>query len=146
MECFLFNFKCEGNVAGNHYVFSLWCLIGPQVFLWLFFFCTHCVRRTYILASCLWRSNFIFLFFFTFTVIWNQWGKKQTNQKERNHSLEKESRFFLCVTHSVIVMMSIYISSSALVLLHNHSSVTMVGCTRRAQLRQSKRPGLRWQV
>lgn len=44
---------------------------------------------------------------------------------------KKKSRYFLCVTHTQgMVMMSIYISSSPHLLLHNHTSVTMVGSTR----------------
>lgn len=44
---------------------------------------------------------------------------------------KKKSRYFLCVTHTQgMVMMSIYISSSPHLLLHNHTSVTMVGRTR----------------
>lgn len=44
------------------------------------------------------------------------------------HTPWKKSRSFASHTESM-VMMSIYISSSLLVLLHNHTSVTMVGST-----------------
>lgn len=52
-------------------------------------------------------------------------------KKKKHLGKKKKSRYFLCVTRTQgMVMMSIYISSSPHLLLHNHTSVTMVGRTR----------------
>lgn len=55
------------------------------------------------------------------------------SQTKKTHTLEKKSRFFLCVTQCVMMiipMMSIYISSWPLVLLHYRVSVTKTGSAR----------------